>query len=309
MEKEFVPFQVRRGLSVWPDGKTLAVAIYLAVEDCNDDPSGYTMTPSPLAPPLLPHMSRPDLGIRSSMEYGYRVGVWRVMEVLDRHAVKVSIIGNGLAAERHPALFRDFVGRGYDLVAHGYDQSRLFTQLSPEEQSKDIDRTLKVFEDVTGERVPGWGSPWARQYQATLDLLAERDLVFHQGLHDDELPYLLHFGKRTMVEIPYRITESGELNDYWMYHPRDCLVEDEAMRYCRALIDARYRDSAIRPQLLVIGSHPEVTGRPDHIETLAAVIAYLKTLPNAWLTTMGGIANRWQKIARSLPVATMREKC
>lgn len=308
MEKEYIPFQARQGLRIWPEGKTFAVAFYLAVEEWDDDSPDYTTQP-PLAPPMLPDMKRPDLAIRSSIEYGYRVGVYRIMEMLDQHNIKVTIIANGLACGSHPELFREFTAKGYDFVAHGYDQCRLFTQLSRAEQEKDIDRCLDTFKDVTGVRIVGWGSPWARQYQSTLDLLAERKFVFHQGLHDDEIPYFLHFDDHTMIEVPYRITESGELNDYWMYKAEDNFVGEDAMRYCKALIDARYNDSAIRPQLLVIGSHPEVTGRPDHVETLSQVIGYLKTLPNVWFTTMGGLADQWKAIAPTLSVATVREKC
>ena len=309
MEKEFVPFKARRGLSVWPDGKTLAVAIYVAFEEWDDDADVRYSFPPPIGPRLLPHMKKPDLAIRSTIDYGHRVGIWRILDILDRHAVKVTIVGNGLAAERHPAMFREFVKKGYDLVAHGFDQNRFFTQLNPKEQVADIDRCLKAFRDATGLTVPGWGSPGARQYQSTLDLLAEKGFAFHQGLHDDELPYLLHFGNRTMVEVPYRLTESGELTDVWMYTPGDCFVGEDAIAYCRALIDARLRDSALRPQMLVMGNHPDVVGRPDRADTLSRVIGYLKTLPNVWLTTIGSIAERYGEIAASLPVQTIRQKC
>lgn len=308
MEKEFIPFKARRGLTVWPDGKTLAVAIYVAFEEWDDDAEGAFSFPPPIGPPMLPHMKKPDLAIRSTIEYGHRVGIWRILEILDRHSVTVTIVGNGLAADRHPDMFKQFASLGFDIVAHGYDQNRFFTQLTVEEQADDIDRCIKAFQKATGTKVLGWGSPGARQYQPTLDLLAERGFAFHQGLHDDELPYLLHFGKRTMVEVPYRLTESGEPTDVWMYTPSDNFVGDDAIAYCRAIIDARYRDSAVRPQMLVIGNHPDVVGRPDRAEILSKVISYLKTLPNVWLTTIGSIAEHWRETAPSLPVQFVREK-
>lgn len=297
MEKEYIPYSSRMRMPFWPDGKTLAIGIYLAVEDWDEEAGDDYSTPPPLAPPLLPHMKRPDMGIQSSIEYGFRVGVWRLLDVFERHDVKVTIIGSGLAAERHSELFSLFATKGFDFFAHGYYQSRLYTELSREEQAKDIDHCMAVFKKVTGAKVPGFGAPWARQNQSTLEILADRGFVYHAGLHDDELPYTLHFGQRTLTEVPYRITESGEINDYWMYASRDCKVGAEAFEYCRAIIDARYQDSANRPQLLVIGNHPEVAGRPDRADTLSKVIAYIKTLPNVWLTTLGGMATHWGAIA------------
>jgi len=246
-------------------------------------------------------MERPDLAITSTIEYGYRVGIWRLMEVWERHDVKVSLVANALAAERHPALVRELLGQGHDLVAHGYEQSRAFTELSEDEQAENIDRCIRIFEDVTGSRPIGWGSPRARQYETTLRLLAERGFRFHQGLHDDELPYMLEWGDRTMIEIPHRITESGEVNDYQLYHPRDCRVGADIMTYCRSIIDARHVEAETRPQMMMIGMHPEVSGRPDRAQALSRVIEYVKSLPDVWLTTPGQIAERWSTIWRSLP--------
>jgi chitin deacetylase len=305
MRKRVVPFPQRRGLQVWPDGARFAIGLYAAIEEWDEEAMVAAQSPPPLGPGLLPNMLRADLAITSHIEYAYRVGIWRLMEVWTRHDVRVSLVANALAAERHPDVLRELLRQGHDLVSHGYEQSRPFTELSEREQVEHIERCIRTFEEVTGTRPPGWGSPRARQYQRTLELLAERGFAFHQGLHDDELPYVLDFGGKSMIEIPHRITESGEANDYQLYNPRDCRVGDEIIAYCKSIIGARHVESETRPQMTMIGMHPEVSGRPDRAQALSRVLDYVKSLPGVWLTTPGQIAQWWAKNCHSLPLETI----
>ena len=305
MRKQIVPFRHRRGLQVWPDGARFAIGLYAAFEEWDEEAMIAAQSPPPLGPGLLRNMVRPDLAIVSSIEYAYRVGIWRLMEIWAHHEVKVSLVANALAAERHPELLRELLGQGHDLVSHGYEQSRPFTELSDSEQVEHIDRCIRIFKDATGTQPPGWGSPRARQYERTLELLAERGFAFHQGLHDDELPYVLDFGEASMIEIPHRITESGEANDYQLYNPRDCRVGEEIIDYCKSIIGARHIESETRPQMMMIGMHPEVSGRPDRAQALSRVLEYVKRLPGVWLTTPGRIAERWAAISSSLPLQTV----
>jgi allantoinase len=301
MEKIVVPFRARRGLQVWPDGARLAVAIYMALEEWDREGLVTHRHPPPLTPALLPGMEQADLAIMSMVQYGFNVGIYRLVEMWEHHGVKVSLLSNALAAERHPELFRELLHVGYHVVGHGYEQSRLFAELSPEEQADDINRCIRTFENILGKRPQGWGSPGTRQYETTLELLAERGFSYHAGLRDDELPYMLRIGERLLVELPYRIGESGELNDYHVFSAANCRVGDEAVYHLRALFDARYEDSALRPQMLIMGVHPYVSGRPDRVKVLSEFVGYMRSRPGVWLTTEDELAHWWREIHPTLP--------
>ncbi len=60
-----------------------------------------------------------DLGLFSYIEYGVRVGLWRLMEVFDRQNIKCSIVLSGLYTEMHPEIAKKLSQRGDEIAAHG----------------------------------------------------------------------------------------------------------------------------------------------------------------------------------------------
>src|SRR3954462_12855482 len=55
-------------------------------------------------------------------EYGFKAGIWRLMEILDKHAIKATIMASGLAVELWPESFRELHKRGHEIASHGWDQ-------------------------------------------------------------------------------------------------------------------------------------------------------------------------------------------
>ena len=49
-------------------------------------------------------------------EYGARSGIWRLLDVLDRHDVKATVITSGLVAELYPESVREVRARGHELA-------------------------------------------------------------------------------------------------------------------------------------------------------------------------------------------------
>ena len=55
----------------------------------------------------------PDYRTWTQREYGNRVGIFRVLDVLDRHAIKASVAIGASACERYPALVAEVTRRGW----------------------------------------------------------------------------------------------------------------------------------------------------------------------------------------------------
>jgi allantoinase len=286
MEKLFVPFREREQLagSTWPNGARLAVAMYIAIEEWDEESMVKYGNPPKVAPPLLKDMERPDLAIMSTFEYGYRVGIWRLLEIFEDFGVKPTLLSNGLAMERHPELFQELDSLGYRIVSHSYDQCKRVAQLSSEELREDIHRCVQIARDVTGQRPLGWGSPGTRQYEEIFDMLLDEGFEFHQGLHDDELPYFLQTDSgRHILEIPYRIVDTGELNDFNMSLSGEVRIPSECFSYVREFFDARYEEAAKRPAFVSFGCHPYISGRPDRAKVVRYFLQYIRGFNDIWL--------------------------
>src|SRR6185437_15068249 len=71
----------------------------------------------------------PDIRQHSWHEYGARVGIFRVLDALNRHDFKVTVAANAMACERYGYLVEAFTQRGYEFAAHGISASRMITNM------------------------------------------------------------------------------------------------------------------------------------------------------------------------------------
>ena len=99
----------------WPGGARMAVMLILLHE--------WESVPAPGRPmPSGAHHTFDYLAL-GAREYGARSGIWRLLDVLDRHDVKATVIASGLVAELFPESVREVRARGHELATHGWDQS------------------------------------------------------------------------------------------------------------------------------------------------------------------------------------------
>lgn len=81
-----------------------------------------------------------------------------VLALFDEAGIKATFFVLGWVAERYPALMRQIVAAGHEIASHGYDHARVFT-LSPDQFRTDLDRSRKLLEDSSGEKVTGYRAP------------------------------------------------------------------------------------------------------------------------------------------------------
>ena len=79
----------------------------------------------------------------------------RILDLFAAHRVRATFFTLGWVAERYPDLVRRIVSDGHEIASHGWDHVRVNTQ-TPEEFRKDIERTRKLLQDISGEPVLGY---------------------------------------------------------------------------------------------------------------------------------------------------------
>lgn len=97
-----------------------------------------------------------DYGMR---DYGNRVGIWRLMEVLDKHNIRGSVLLNSMVCEHYPIIIQEGKKRGWEFLGHGTTNSILLTGLSETEEKQMITTTLDVIAKAAGQRAPGLARP------------------------------------------------------------------------------------------------------------------------------------------------------
>lgn len=290
----YEPLPFRRPLK-WPHGAYVAVVVTVNMEAWEPVPQGpYPGGPDILPLPFLPEgvADYPNFTWR---EYGARVGIWRIIEVLERLGIKASATLNVTVGLKYPALVTELKRLGWELVAHSYGQPDMLVHYAhdPEGERQLIRKTLEGFAQVVGERPKGWLSPAFACTGNTARILAEEGLSFFCDFQNDDQPYLLRLGDapssetqgKALVAIPY----TPELNDYPIYI-RQGHTAEEFFQTIKDEFDVLYREGESNGRLMNIGLHPHVTGRAFRIGALERALRYLRDHDHVWFARRDEIA-------------------
>ena len=104
----------RNAGAFWPNGARLAVSLSLMFEGGGQPISGAGgVIPDPIEKGV------PDLPTNAFFAYGHYEGIPRVLDLMDKHGIKLSSFMIGKAVENTPDLAREIVRRGHEAAAHG----------------------------------------------------------------------------------------------------------------------------------------------------------------------------------------------
>lgn len=290
MNYDYVPLPARQPLR-WPDGARVALIVTINLEtwDLTKESSAayYAGGPAILPDPLPGNV--PDFPNFSWREYGQRVGIWRLLEMLDRAGVKASCTANAVTFERRREMTDAVLERGWELLAHNWEQGELLTDFAGDsaKEREVVLRTLDRFEAYAGYKARGWLSSSLRSTLQTADILADYGCLFYCDLMNDDQPYLVRTPSGPIVSVPY----SNEINDFTLVvrknyttdEFRDALIEE---------LDVLYEEGAATGRLMNVGLHPHVIGRAHRVRGLREFIEHAKSLPHVWWPTREELA-RW----------------
>jgi peptidoglycan/xylan/chitin deacetylase (PgdA/CDA1 family) len=181
----------------WPGGKRIAVFFRLAFEAWSDD---HWPGISPMGNPLKAGF--PDLNARGWAEYAYRRGVFRVLDSFAHCGVKATVLVCGLLAERYPAIVQKIAEAGHEVAAHSYTMDMMSIYMNEDEERRNIRRNVELIEKAIGKRPVGWANPRGTPSPNTARLLTEEGFDWHGDTLNDDLPYLVKYGTKSIVAIP-----------------------------------------------------------------------------------------------------------
>ena len=141
MDQDFYPWSpiVTRPILRWPDNARVALAVIVNLEHWDwEVPTGTPLAVSPMGGPeglwSGNQLQFPDIGGYGNHEYGNRVGVFRVLTLLNKYGITPTLALDKAVADHYPTL----VGEG--LKRDRLSGSRLRSSASP---SRDKDESKK----------------------------------------------------------------------------------------------------------------------------------------------------------------------
>ena len=238
----------------------------------------------------------PDYARMAHREYGHRVGIFRVLDVLDRHGIVATIAMDALTAENYPYLVGHCLERGCEIIGHGISASRMITsRMSEQEEREYIHYSVEALDRATGSAPMGWLGAEFGESPRTPQLLAQAGIRYVCDWVNDEQPYPIKTPQGELFALPIML-DFDDVNALWDRH-----VDIE--RYGGLLkegFDAMYSDGADNGRLLALNLHPWLIGQPFRIGYLDDALGYMMRRQGVWAGTGSEIID-WY---RSHPPAT-----
>jgi peptidoglycan/xylan/chitin deacetylase (PgdA/CDA1 family) len=214
------------------------------------------------------------LSTMSHQAYGPKVGVPRILKLLERHAGEATFFFPGLTAERWPHAVELVLEAGHEVALHGYThKSPVYN--TPQEQRDEIERGLAAL-DKFGVKPTGYRAPMWSTSKSTMETLAGYGIRYDSSMFDDDRPYVLETPTGRLAELPIH----WALDDWeqYIYVPdpdfghiinrpstvAELWVEElDAMRGTNSLC--------------VLTCHPFASGRPSRLRAIERFIEFAET--------------------------------
>lgn len=231
---------------------------------------------------------KPDYRTYTWREYGTRIGIFRLFEVLDRYGMTATMAVNADAVSHYPNLIDEALRRGWEIAAHGEVADAMVTSDMPTEAERAlIERCLDVLQGATGTRPKGWIAQEFSESTRTLGLLAEAGLEWVAHWPNDDQPYWMRT-QPPLVSVP-QLSELDDVECLW--HRRVPTPRWPAM-----LAEALQVLMGEGGRTAVIGLHPWLFGMPHRIRYLDEGLAHVAGTEGVWATRVGDIAAHFRKL-------------
>ncbi|MGZ9810233.1 polysaccharide deacetylase family protein [Pseudoroseicyclus sp. H15] len=269
----------------WQGGASLMVWVTVHLEHFPMD-----MPRGPVKPIGAMERPAPSVWDYSSRDYGNRVGIYRLMEVLDANGIRPTAAMNSALATRYPRLMADVLKRGWEVAAAGTDMGHLHhSGLSEAEETALVAEAFATLRDISGQPVTGWHSPSHSQSAITPDLVAEAGGQYICDWINDDMPYAFHTRAGDLTQMPL----SYDLSDHKILAAQHMPIEDYEYQLGAAfdmlLAESRERGGRI----LSLSLSPWVIGQPGRIDALNRLLTRFMATDGVATATGAEICGQW----------------
>jgi allantoinase len=270
----------------WPEGARVAVWVIPNIEHFMFDRPA-----TPIAPASTRHT--PDILNYSWRDYGVRVGIWRMIDIMERYGIKGTVALNADVCTHYPRIIEAGNALGWEWMGHGMTNSVTLNNQNEEEERALIRQVVDTIATGTGKKPRGWLGPALSETPSTLDLLAEAGIEYVGDWVNDDQPYSMRVKTGSMHSIPY----SAEINDIPAILGHDRTAEEFAHMICEQF-DVLYEEGATTGKVMSICLHPFVMGQPHRVRSLARAFAHIASRRDVWLATGAEIIDWYRKQSR-----------
>lgn len=274
--------KVRAGRSLkpasWPGGAR--VAVLLSFDADNET--------------ISLRFGEPTVGHLSQMQYGARVGLERIVKLLDARRIPATFFIPSVSLAITPTM-ADVIRKSgrHEFAVHGWIHEMNMTLPDSAERAL-VTKARAELTQLTGMKPTGYRAPSWNFSPNTLAILRDLGFRYESSLMADDSPYeLLQDGQPTgIVEIPVEWI----LDDAPLFDPRgqSYMNPRDVARVWMDEFDRAYADGT----MFVLTMHPHVSGHRSRIVALELLLDHIRGKGSeVWWATHGAAAEYVRKQA------------
>jgi len=266
----------------WPGNARIAFTVTLIVDHWELDPPKDASRDPRIVSPLGAFF--PDWLTWSQRAYGARVGIFRVLEVLDRFAITPSVALGGGAAKLYPELVDELLRRNACFLAHGsYATRRITSRMTAEQERAFVTEARDAVGACTGVAPSGWCGQDFNESADTPALLTKAGFIYTTDWANDDRPYLLGpYDGRSLLALPPQ-PEWNDLECMWLRRVSAPVWADGIAEG----FDWLHQEGGAAFNLTL---HPWIAGQAHRIRYLSDALHRVLGRSGIWRTTTDEVA-------------------
>jgi len=257
---------------VWPNGASVAMAVVVNV-DYGD------LATNPM-----------NLVGFTHRDYGTRVGVFRLMDILDQLSIKASMPISDVLLTRTPRVVEEAKKRGWELVGHGASVTQpVNSGLSEADERAYLQASFDALRDATGAPPRGWLGPGNSQSARTVGLLAELGYDYTLDWGNDDQPYAFNVAKGQLLAVPYSVETADAAVIQAQNHT--------PWEYTKALedhLETLLAEGEKSGLVMTMGLQASVSGQPLRAKYIRSILQKAKGTGKVWFATASEIADAYR---------------
>jgi len=242
-------------------------------------------------------------------EFGARVGVPRLLALLEKYQIPATFCVPGHSADTYPQLVKRINDAGHEIAHHGYCHEIPET-LDEMEEEKLLVKGIESIEAVTGKVPLGYRAPSLKMSKNTVKLLVEHGFRYDSTLTgDDYTPYKCRVGDTPSTDGPFKFGKEIDLIEIpvalslgdWEHFEVEATptavwpglrAASDVLENWQADFDYMYDN--VSSGVMVLVMHPQVIGRGHRIRMLERFIQMIGSKPGVYFTKLIDLANCWR---------------
>jgi allantoinase len=262
----------------WPDGRRLAFTVTTNIEWFAFG-AGLGNDPAKAGEPQT-HRNY------SWRDYGNRIGIWRLFDLLDELGLPAGHCTNSLIYGYAPQITDAIRRRGDEVVAHGRSNAENLRGLWEPDEERILNEVTHTIAQHEGHPPKGWFGAGAYETGHTPDLLKELGYMYLMDWPMDDQPVWMQTRSGPILSVPYPIETDDAQAIIHRRHTAGSFADMVVDQF-----DEMLEQAERHPLVMNVSVHPYVFGQPFRLRRLRSALAHCAKSQSVWRCRPGEIAD------------------